>query len=298
MIRGFYTGTTGAIEHQKAMAVAANNMANVNTDGYKTSNATFQELLYQRIRMPDDYETNRAEYDRRVRLNQGLPAVPNGYDEDEYEYEDRASPVNYFSENKLSVGAGGKLNETALVMTQGAYRNTGSPFDALIKGDAFFAVLDRGSGEIAYTKHGVFAISVEDGDNYLVTPSGEYVLDEYYDRVTLPEDIDRDRLRILPHFSNEEEDEHNIRVGLFTCNNIYGLAHIGDNKYMPTEFSGEMDLETREGVDIIARSVEMSNVSLADEMVKVIQAQRAFQSNLTVIRTADEIEAYINQLRS
>ena len=90
MIRAFYTGQTGAAEHQKLMAVAANNMANVNTDGYKTSNLTFQELLYQRVRMPDDYENRRGHYDNNVLVNKyGIRADRRGrgdYDDDWDDY--------------------------------------------------------------------------------------------------------------------------------------------------------------------------------------------------------------------
>ena len=290
MIRAFYTGQTGAIEHQKMMDVAANNMANVNTDGYKTSNLSFQELLYQRVRMPDDYENRKSEYDSRVRQNRGQPAVPYGYDG-----EDIPSPVDYYSENKLRVGVGGRSTESALVMTQGAYKRTDSPLDVLIKGDAFFAVLNKYDGSVSYTKNGAFNVSVEDGEEYLVTSSGEYVLDENYERILLPEN--REGLKLIPHFTAGDEEDNFLKIGLFTCDNIYGLSRIGENRYEPTEFSGEMSLESRTNVGIVQYTLEMSNVNIAEEMVKVIQAQRAFQSNLTVVRTADEIEAYTNQLK-
>jgi len=293
MIRAFHTGQTGAIEHQKLMAVAANNMANVNTDGYKTGNLSFQELLYQRVKMPDDYEAQKSVYDARVRQNKGLPATPRGYEADD---DDIPSSVNYYSENKLRVGAGARSTESALVMTQGSYKRTEGILDVLIKGDAFFAVMNKYTGEVSYTRNGAFAVSNEDGEEYLVTMGGEYVLDENYDYILLPED--REELKIIPHFMPGEEEDSYIKLGLFTCDNIYGLERIGENKYIPTEFSGEMDLETREGADIIQFGLEMSNIMIAEEMVKVIQAQRAFQSSLTVIKTADEIEAYVNQMRS
>ena len=301
MIRGFFTGRTGAVEHQKLMAVAANNMANANTDGYKASNLSFQELLYQRVRMPDDYEASKARYDRNVRVNRGLTPVPRGYDPDD---EDMPSPVDYYTENKLRVGAGGRSTESAIVMTQGAVKQTGNAFDVMIKGDGFFAVMDRHGG-ISYTKQGAFQISVEeDGEYYLVTSTGEYVLDENYERITLPED--RSQLRFVAHFEEyaeydeEEGGEYIVKLGLFSCDNIYGLSRLGENKFGATEFSGEMnlvDIESSGKINIIPYSLEMSNVNIAEEMVKVIQAQRAFQSNLTVIRTADEIEGYINGLK-
>lgn len=296
MIRAFYTGQTGAIEHQKLMDATANNMANVNTDGYKTSNLSFQELMYQRVRMPDDYETRKAHYDSNVRVNKGLSPVPYGYEADD---DDIPSLVDYYAENKLRVGVGARSTESALVMRQGAYKMTDEPLDVLIKGDAFFAVLNKYTGEISYTKNGAFTVSLEDGEEFLVNMNGEYVLDENYDFIILPENNNKGDLRLISHLENSADGEENVvKIGLFTCDNIYGLMRLSENKYAPTEFSGEMDLETREGVGIIQYSLEMSNVNIAEEMVKVIQAQRAFQSNLTVIKTADEIEAYINQLRT
>ena len=292
MIKGFYTASTGAIEHQKMMAIAANNMANVNNDSYKTSNVSFQELLYQRVRMPNDYENRQGLYDVWVRRNKGLPSFPT---EDEEETADFADFSNYYYENKLRAGTGARVSESAIVMRQGPIQETRDPLTALIKGDAFFAVMDK-NGDISFTREGSFNLSEEEDGVYLVLSSGEYVLDEYYDRIVIPDYIDRANLRLSAPSYNEE-NENVVKLGLFTCNNIYGLARIGGNKYFPTDLSGEMVTETRAGVDVIPHAVEMSNVNIADEMVKVIQAQRAFQSNLTVIRTADEIEAYINQLR-
>lgn len=296
MIKGFYTASTGALEHQKMMAVAANNMANANNDAYKTSNVSFQELIYQRMRMPDDYEGRREQYDMWVRRNKGLSSVPSEEELDEMEWEDTEGYSNYFYENKLRAGTGARVSESAAVMRQGAYQETRDPLTALIKGDAFFAVMDRRTGEIAFTRECSFNLSQEEDGEYLVLPSGEYVLDEYYNRILIPDSIERANLKLAaPSYS--ESDENTVTLGLFTCNNIYGLARIGGNKYFPTDVSGEMVNETREGVEIISHAVEMSNVNIAEEMVKVIQAQRAFQANLTVVRTADELAAYTNQLR-
>ena len=293
MIKGFYTGTTGAIEHQKMMDIAANNMANVNNESYKASNISFQELLYQRVRMPNDYESNKNNYDIWVRRNKGLSDVPNADEENAVENEGGYS--EYYYENKLRAGTGARVSESGLVMTQGSFQETKDPLTAMIKGDAFFAIEDK-NGNIAYTREGSFNLSLENDGLYLILPSGEYVLDENYNRIIVPGDIDREKIKFVsPSYGGN--DEYAVTLGLFTCDNIYGLARVGGNKYIPSDFSGEMVNETRDGVDVISRCIEMSNVSIAEEMVKVIQAQRAFQTNLTVIRTADEIEAYTNQLR-
>ena len=293
MIKGFYTGTTGAIEHQKMMDIAANNIANVNNDSYKASNISFQELLYQRMRMPNDYETNQTNYDTWVARNKGQKPVPADQLNDD---QTAAKDANYYSENKLRAGTGGRVSEAGLVMLQGAYKDTNDPLTALIKGDAFFAVEDK-NGNITYTREGTFNLSLENDGLYLVLPNGEYVLDENYNKITIPDNVNKGDLNLVSA-SYAGSDPTDIKLGLFTCDNIYGLSRIGQNQYVPTEFSGEMAAETRPGVDVLNHAAEMSNVSIADEMVKIIQAQRAFESNLTVIRTADEIEAYANQMRT
>ena len=293
MIQGFYTAATGAAEHQKMMDIAANNMANANNDGYKTSNISFQELLYQRMRMPDDYENNQTNYDTWVARNKGQKPVPADQLTDE---QTAAKDANYFSENKLCAGTGARVSEAGLVITQGSYKDTTDPLSAMIKGDAFFAVEDK-DGNITYTREGDFNLSLESNGLYLVLPNGEYVLDENYGRITIPDNVNKEDINLVSQ-SYAGSDPTDIKLGLFTCNNIYGLSRIGENQYIPTEFSGDMAAETRPGVDVINHAAEMSNVSIADEMVKIIQAERAFQSNLTVIRTADEIEAYANQMRT
>jgi flagellar basal-body rod protein FlgG len=137
---------------------------------------------------------------------------------------------------------------------------------------------------------------------FLTTVYGEYILDENYERIMLPENINinREDLMLVPHSYPEPEnpEESNlIRIGIYTFDNIYGLELIGGSKFMPTALSGEAEIMESPADNIIRQYyIEASNVNIADEMVRVIQAQRAFQSNLTVIRTADEIAAYVNQL--
>lgn len=298
MIKAFYTGRTGANEHQKMMSVAANNMANVNTEGFKTSNATFQELLHQRVRMPDDYEYRREQYDAYNAYNTknwNRPMEP-VYDENGDEVR-ISRPGDYFAENKLRVGAGGKIVENAMVMTVGNFTLTNSPFTVALANPRGFLAVMNPDGEVAYTKGGTFHLSNEGDELYLVTANGEYVLDEYYDRITIPTDINKDDIIFEPH-TYSLQDERVVKLGIYTFNNIYALEHIGGSKYIPTELSNEALVMESPNNDIVRQNyVEASNANIADEMVKVIQAQRAFQSNLTVIRTADEIESYINQLR-
>lgn len=302
MIKAFFTGRTGAAAHQHKLDIAANNMANANTVGFRSSNASFQELLHQRVRMPDDYELRPGLYEARNRhntrnWNRGAP--PQVFDaagEPVFTH----YPGNVFTENRLRVGTGARLGENALVMTQGSLMLTNDFLTVgLANPRAFFAVLGPNE-EILYTRSGAFALSTEEDGLFLVTGSGEYVLGENLEPIRLPDTItSMEELIIAPH-NHPDPEEYNalvIRVGIFTFENLYGLAKVGGNNFMPTEFSGEAEIFWEPGDDIIRQGyLEASNVHIANEMIRVIQAQRAFQSNLASVRTADEIAAYINQL--
>lgn len=274
MIKAFYTGTTGAIEHQKKMSVISNNLANVNTVGYKNSRLTFQELLYYNMRMPESY--------------------PAENEDREFETDEEQTKFNeqIYHENKLKVGTGARGNESALNMSQGSFYTTDAPFDVMISGQGFFAV-EGYDGGYFYTREGAFRASFEDDEIYLTYGDGGYVLDGNYDRIMLPSADDS--LTLIPSYESTNDPNH-VQVGVFICPNVYGLRLVGNNRFMPTDFSGEME-EAIGGVSLTQRGLEGSNTDMAEEMVRVIEAQRAFQSNLTVIRTADEIEAYTNQMR-
>ena len=318
MIKAFHIGRTGAAEHQRKMEITANNLANVNTDGFKASNATFQELLHQRMRMPNDYESRPGVYEQRQRFNTrnwNNFAPPPIFDEDG-EFIFQHYPGNMFTENRLRVGSGARMSENALVMTQGNLMRTGHALTAALTDPrAFFAVENPhdpfGEMPVLFTRAGAFALSMEDGLIYLVTTAGEYVLDEHLQRILVSPDMSISNLRLVAHgypVAIPVPDPDIIRIGVFTLDpnqdpellsNIFGLAQIGGNRFTTTEFSGAMSPMDNPPDGIIRQFyMEASNVSIADEMVKVIQAQRAFQSNLTVIRTADEIATTVNQLNA
>ena len=307
MIRGFYVGGRSAAEYQKAMDVTANNLSNVNTNGYKSSRLSFRDILYKRVRMPDDYEQNRGRYDRNVATNRSFrgEGSPNPYIQEEYNYfngedaiideQEYPGASEYFIENKLRIGGGLRVIESAINMSQGSFENTGDMLNALITGDGFFCIEGLDGESYYYTRNGAFRISAEVDGNYIVTAAGEYVMSRDFDRIVIPEEAD------FPYIAMEgdenADDINALYVGVFMCNNIYGLHLTGGNKFTVTEISGEMESIGRDRTDVKAGYLEMSNVDVAVEMSRVIQFQRAFQANLTLVRTADEIEAYTNQLR-
>lgn len=320
MIRGFYVGGRGAAEYQKAMDVTANNLSNTNTIGFKSSRLSFKDVLYTRVRMPEDYEQNQGKYNRNVSYPRALrgESSPKGYVGEvydrngDYEYMnidnvdnngiiavgDEPGPGEYFLENKLRTGGGLKIIESAINMSQGSFESTGNLLNAVITGDGFFCVQGIDGESYYYTREGSFRISAEEDGNYLVAGAGEYVMNRDFDRILVPNFEDGADFPYIVLDGEEVYDDANaIPVGVFMCNNIYGLHLTGGNKFTVTDISGEMEAVGTETTGVQAGYIEMSNVSLAEEMSKVIQFQRAFQANLSIVRTADEIEAYTNQLR-
>ena len=146
MNTAFYTGASGLRAHQYAIDVTSHNLVNANTYGYKATKPEFRELLYSKM----DINKNR-------------------------ELE---------NDEKVLSGHGVMLSNQDLIFTQGALANTGYPLDYAIAGDGLFAI--ERSGNIEYTRNGSFDLSIENGDAYLVTSDGAYVLDDNYNRIQVP----------------------------------------------------------------------------------------------------------------
>ena len=146
----FYAGKSGLMAHSNAINIAAHNIANSDTVGYKTSKAEFRELVF------NDMDQNK---------NKGLP-----------------------ESEKFRNGHGVKIQEDSLQFSQGVLTTTNLDLDfAIASGNSLFAV-DR-NGEIQYTRNGAFDLSVEDNANYLTTSDGGYVLDRNYQKIAVPRDM-------------------------------------------------------------------------------------------------------------
>jgi len=227
MIRAYYTATNGAISNQNYLDVISNNIANIETDGYKKSKAEFSDLLYTNI---------------------------NG---------------------NTKVGSGSKLQKIDVIFDQAALYNTGKETDFAIEGDGFFAV--QLEENIYFTRGGNFEIVNVDNENYLMYQRG-YVLDENEEPIIL------------------ENKDDEINVGVFVFENNSDLQRAGNNLFeianTDTEYS------PLENPKILKGYLEPSGVEISDELVKIIEIQRAFQLNSKVIQTADEIEQTINSLKS
>lgn len=230
MIRAFYTATAGANSNQTYLDVISNNLANIQTEGYKSLKPEFSDLLY----------TN-------------LTQAGNG---------------------SLMVGSGSKIDKTDTLFNEGTLIQTDKLTDFAILGDGFFAI--QKEDEILYTRTGAFTVGNIDGENYLMLDSG-YVLDNNEEPIILT------------------EGENEINIGVYKFTNNFDLERVGNNLFRIANENAEYEIS--EVAEVKRGYIEGSNVVLSQEMVKMIQTQRAFQFNSRIIQVADEIEQTINSLR-
>jgi len=266
MMRALWTASSGMTAQQLNVDVIANNLANVNTAGYKKERVAFKDLLYETI--------------SRANVLQGSGA-----------------PIN------LQVGHGVAPVAVVPTYTLGNLENTDNPLDFAINGEGFFTVRDA-NGNLAYTRDGSFKISIEDGESKLVTSEGYAVLDQDDEEIFLT-GVDLDTLTVSAsgELSYIDEDGEVQSLGqsfkIVQFANKEGLLKLGSNLLQETPASGEPILE--EDLDnksiIMQRYVESSNVQVVEEMVKLIVAQRAYEINSKSVQTADEMLSMANNLR-
>ena len=260
MIKSLWTAKTGLEAQQTKMDVIANNLANVSTNGFKKSRAVFQDLLYQNMRQAGG----------RNDMQNILPAG-------------------------LQIGSGVRPVATERIHTQGSLEQTGNSKDIAIDGKGFFQVL-MPDGNNAYTRDGSFQVN-ESGQ--LVTADGYPI----QPAVLIPQDalsitIGKDGVVTVTQPGNNQSTQVG-QLSLSTFVNPAGLQSIGDNLYLETSASG-MRNESTPGLNGAGRLdqgyVETSNVNVVEEMVSMIQTQRAYEINSKAVQTSDEMLAKLSQL--
>jgi flagellar basal body rod protein FlgG len=179
----------------------------------------------------------------------------------------------------VSTGHGAKVEYTAIDYSQGGLNETTLPTDMAILGEGFFAVSAGEDGDIYYTRNGEFRYSVDGDTKSLVDVNGAYVLDREGNAIELQ--------------ANEEITAD--RVGVFSFPNRHGLLLMGANRLSATEVSGEA--EAVEAPVVKAGYLERSGVTASREIVRMIEASKAFSFNAKVLQTIDEMEGVSNQLR-
>lgn len=196
------------------------------------------------------------------------------------------------SQEDFLVGHGVRVQDKDLIFRQGPVISSGSPLDFGIIGSGFFAV-QRGTGEgsIQYTRSGAFDISIEAGGAYLVADDGAYVLGPTNQRIQLTRAADGTfDLSRLPE-----------QIGIFQFGNPFGLEQTTGTRFIPTAVSGAAQTPNANNNNtpyrLVSGALEQSAVELSDEMVMVIQSQKAFQFSARIVQTADQVEEIINNLR-
>jgi flagellar basal-body rod protein FlgG len=261
MIRALYTAATGMNAQEINVATISNNIANVNSTGYKKSRAEFQDLLYQNLRLVGTLSPNGNQ-------------IPTG----------------------SQLGLGTKLGSVAKIYTQGDFIQTQNQLDMAITGKGFFQIA-LPDGTIAYTRAGSYKMN---NTGQVVTADGLPL----EPAITIPQDA----LQI----SIDENGSVSVTqpgavaptvlgtIQLATFQNQAGLQAIGNNAFQQTDASGAPTVgnpnsddrgKTQQGF------LEMSNVSVVEEMVNLISAQRAYEMNSRTVQTADEMLQTANNMK-
>jgi flagellar basal-body rod protein FlgG len=251
---GLRASASGMRAQQTRIDTIANNLANVNTTGFKRSRANFEDMLYETI--------------------QGSQLV-------RYEGTETLAPIQ--------IGRGVRLADIQRVHTQGAFERTDNPFDLAIEGDGFFT-LQLPNGNLAYTRDGTFTRAADTG--MLVTHAGfmlqpEISVPPEATQVTIsPTGV----VSAILGNSGEQVELGQLEVARFS--NPSGLLSLGGNNYASTPASGDamtgIPMEDGFG-QIVQGALEASNVEIVQEMVDMITAQRAYEVNSKAIKTAEEM---------
>jgi flagellar hook protein FlgE len=314
MMRSLFSAVSGLKSNQTAMDIIGNNIANVNTIGYKTSRTVFQDIFSQTI------------------ANATAPTTSRG------------------GSNAKQVGLGSNISTIGMNMTEGSTQSTSNPLDFAISGEGFF-VIDDGSGGFIYTRNGALQL---DSNGFLVNANGDFVMAipagsddttpangipdniedgaDMYDTTTTPETplfgkiqltgdipydadgsgtIDAGETTTVSDYAIDNngvitavaQDGSVVTIGrliLATFNNTSGLQKSGSSCYSESANSGSANLGfVGDGCGTLnSGSLEMSNVDLSTELTNMIITQRGFQANSRVITTTDSmLEELINLKR-
>jgi flagellar basal-body rod protein FlgG len=261
MIKAMRSAASGMSGQQMNIDNIANNLANVNTTGFKRTKVEFQDVLYQNF--------------RRAGTQSAIGAT---------------IPTN------LAIGYGTKPVATTREFSVGQFKETGNPLDMAISGNGFFQVL-MPDGSTAYTRDGSFKMSAE---GEVVTADGFRMLPEITvpeDASSISISIDGE-ISVMLVGNDEPQSIGNIELVRFV--NPAGLSAVGHNLYLQTAASGDpiTGTPTQDGLGKIEQGyLEMSNVEIVDEMVNMIVAQRAYEINSKVIQTSDDMAQIANTLK-
>lgn len=255
-----WVAKTGLDAQQKNLSVISNNLANANTTAFKKGRAQFEDLMYQTIVQPGSQTT-----------------------------EETRSPSG------LMLGTGVKIGSTEKIFSEGGQIQTDNSMDLAIQGKGFLQVQIPGSGEIAYTRDGKLQ---RNDQGQIVTPQG-YLLEP---AITIPQDATQISISsdgVISVVTNDAASPQQVgQIQLADFINPAGLQPIGNNLYKQTVSSGTPQLNNpgQNGLGLLSQgALETSNVNVVEELVGLIETQRAFEMNSKAISTVDQMLQYLNE---
>ena len=260
MINSLWISKTGMEAQQTQLDVISHNLANVSTNGYKRATAVFEDLMYQNMRQVGANSTEQAQ-------------LPTG----------------------LQLGLGVRTVATSRSFTQGSMQQTSNQLDVAIKGNGFFQVTQP-DGTIGYTRDGSFQV---DSQGRLVTSSGLPVANG----ITVPPSATNVSIAadgtVSATLPNSATPQNIGSLALANFVNPAGLEPRGDNLYVETAASGQPNGGTAgtNGLGTVMQGfLETSNVNVVQELVSMIQTQRAYEMNSKAIQTSDQMLQKLGQL--
>jgi flagellar basal-body rod protein FlgG len=259
-MRSLWISKTGLDAQQTQMDVISNNLANASTTGFKRQRAVFEDLLYQNLRQPGARQNEQDQ-------------VPSG----------------------LQIGTGVKPVSTVRNFKQGNLSNTENPFDVAINGVGFLQIQQQ-DGSVAYTRDGSLQVN---GQGQMVTSNGALVLGP----ITIPVNAEGVQISedgiVSVRLQNQPGLQQVGQLQLSRFVNPAGLLSTGQNLYKETAASGvpQQVVAGTDGAGVFLQGyVESSNINIVEELVNMIQTQRAYEMNSKSISTTDQMLARITQL--
>ena len=258
MTQALWIAKTGLDAQQTRMAVVSNNLANVNTTGFKQGRAVFEDLLYQNVRQPGGQSSQDT-------------LLPSG----------------------MNLGTGVRVVATEKLFTQGSVLQTDNAMDVAINGRGFFQVL-KPDGDIAYTRDGTFQLN-DQGE--MVTSSGYVVqpgitIPDQAQSITIGLDG-----VVSVKLAGQASPTQVGTLEIADFINPVGLQPVGENLFIETAASGSAQPGTPglNGLGALNQgALEGSNVNVVSELVNMIETQRAYEMNSKAISTNDQMMQYIN----
>jgi flagellar basal-body rod protein FlgG len=261
MIRALYTAASGMTAQQMNLDNIANNLANSSTTGFQQRRVAFSDMLYQNTTAPGSAATSQTT-----------------------------------NASGLQVGLGVRPTSTEVIQTQGDFNATGNPLDMAISGNGFFQIL-LPNGQTGYARSGSFRT---DSTGVVVTSDGNPLQPS----ITIPPDatnitIGTDgTVSVTQPGQTQASQVGQIQLAIFA--NPGGLNSVGNNILLATTASGDPVIGNPGGAEgigtVLQGNLEESNVSVVDQFVQMIVAQRSYESNSRVVKAADEMLQQLNQL--